>query len=137
MIVLVDTDVLIDVALDRRPFSRPAGHLLDALERRQGEGYVAWHSISNFCYMVAPKKGTPGAKEFIRDLLRFVEVSPTGTKDVLYAIHLAMADFEDALQCAAAIACQADVIATRNFRDYRNSPVPARSPQAVLRALGA
>ena len=136
MTVLVDTDVLIDVALDRRPFSELAGNLLDALQKKPGEGYVAWHSISNFYYMVAPKKGNPGAKDFIRDLLRFVNVSPAGTKDVLFAIRLAMADFEDALQCAAAVACQADVIATRNFRDYRNSPVPARSPQAVLKSLG-
>jgi predicted nucleic acid-binding protein len=103
MIVLIDTDVLIDVALDRRPFSDPAGRLLDALQERRGEGYVAWHSISNFYYMVAPKKGSPGAKDFIRDLLRFVNVSPAGTRDVLYAIRLPMADFEDALQCAAAV----------------------------------
>jgi hypothetical protein len=79
---------------------------LDALEQKRGEGYVAWHSISNFYHMVAPKKGNPGARDFVRDLLRFVGVSSTGTKDVLYAIHLPMADFEDALQCAAAIACQ-------------------------------
>lgn len=135
MIVLIDTDVLIDVALDRRPFSDPAGRLLDALQERRGEAYVAWHSISNFYYMVAPKKGSPGAKDFIRDLLRFVGISPAGTRDVLYAIRLPMADFEDALQCAAAVPCHADVIATRNFRDYRKSPVPARNPQAVLTAL--
>ena len=76
MTVLVDTDVLIDVALDRRPFSELAGNLLDALQKKPGEGYVAWHSISNFHYMVAPKKGNPGAKDFIRELLRFVNVSP-------------------------------------------------------------
>jgi len=135
MIVLIDTDILIDVALDRRPFSDPAGRLLDALQGRHREAYVAWHSISNFYYMVAPKKGAPGTKDFIRDLLRFVGVSPAGTRDVLYATRLPMSDFEDALQCAAAVACQADVIATHNFRDYRNSPVPARPPQAVLTAL--
>jgi predicted nucleic acid-binding protein len=135
VIVLIDTDVLIDVALDRRPFSAPAGHLLDALQDRRGKGYVAWHSISNFYYMVSPKKGSPGAKDFIRDLLRFTDVSPAGTRDVLYAVGLRMADFEDALQCAAAVACEAEVIATRNFRDYRNSPVPARNPQAVLTAI--
>ena len=135
MIVLIDTDVLIDVALDRRPFAGSAGQLLDTLQERRAEAYVAWHSLSNFYYMVAPKKGSPGAKDFIGDLLRFVDVSPTGTKDVLYAIGLPMADFEDALQCAAAVSCRADVIATRNVRDYRNSPVPARNPQAVLNAL--
>jgi predicted nucleic acid-binding protein len=40
MIVLIDTDVLIDVALDRRPFSEPAGRLLDALQERRAEGRV-------------------------------------------------------------------------------------------------
>ena len=99
MIVLVDTDVLIDVALDRRPFSDPAGRLLDALQERRGEGYVAWHSISNFYYMVAPKKGSPGAKDFIRGLLRFVGVSRAGTRGVLYAIRLPMADFEHVAMC--------------------------------------
>jgi hypothetical protein len=104
---------------------------------KKGAARVMWRGIrfSNFYYMVAPKKGSPGAKDFIRDLLRFVGVSPAGTKDVLYAIRLPMADFEDALQCAAAVPCHADVIATRNFRDYRKSPVPARNPQAVLTAL--
>jgi predicted nucleic acid-binding protein len=135
VIVLIDTDVLIDVALDRRPFAGPAGDLLDALQERRAEAYVAWHSLSNFYYMVAPKTGSPRAKAFIGDLLRFVDVSPTETKDVLYAIGLPMADFEDALQCAAAVSCEADVIATRNVRDYRNSPVPARNPQGVLKAL--
>ena len=137
MIVLIDTDVLIDVALDRQPFSNPAASLLDALQKGPSEAYVAWHSISNFYYMVAPKKGSPESKDFIRDLLRFVNVSLTGTREVHYALRLAMTDFEDALQAAAAVACQADVIATRNFRDYRKSPVPARSPQSVLAALGA
>jgi predicted nucleic acid-binding protein len=133
MIVLIDTDVLIDVALDCRPFSDPAGRLLDALQERRGEGYVAWRSISNFYYMVAPKKGSPRAKDFIRDLLRFVGVSPAGTRDVLYAIHLPMADFEDALQCDAAVPCHADVTATRNFRDYRQSPVPSETPRPFSR----
>jgi hypothetical protein len=69
VIVLIDTDVLIDVALDRRHFSDPAGRLLDVV------------------------------------------------------------------QCAAAVPCHADVIATRNCRDYRKPPVSALNPQAVLTAL--
>ena len=41
-------------------------------------------------------------------------------------------DFEDALQVAAAEACGADVIATRNVRDYAKSPVRAATPKALL-----
>ncbi len=56
MTVLIDADVLIDVALDRRPFSQPAAALLDALQQRPGQAYVAWHTVSNFYYMVAPAR---------------------------------------------------------------------------------
>jgi hypothetical protein len=43
-----------------------------------------------------------------------------------------MRDFEDAMQVAAAQACAADIIATRNTRDFRASPVKARTPKQLL-----
>jgi len=135
MILFIDTDILIDVALDRHPFVSSAAKLLDALEKRPGLAYIAWDSISNFYYMVKPTQGSPPTKAFIRELLRFVQVAPTSGKDVLYALRLPLSDFEDALQCAAAIASGADFIVSRNFKDYRNSPVPAQRPEAVLKML--
>ena len=135
MIVLVDTDVLIDLALDREPHVKSAGELLDALQARPGTGFIAWHSISNFYYLVAPSRGRAGARGFLADLTTFVEVSPTTTKSLQLGITLRMRDFEDALQVAAAVACHANVIATRNVRDYRNAPVAAARPDAVLTQL--
>jgi predicted nucleic acid-binding protein len=44
MIVLLDTDVLIDIALDRTPHAEAATKLLEGLENRRGKGFVAWHS---------------------------------------------------------------------------------------------
>ena len=46
-----------------------------------------------------------------------------------------MTDFEDAMQVAAARACGAGHIVTRNVRDYERSPIPAVSPQAALTGL--
>ena len=135
MIVLIDTDVLIDVALGREPFVEPASRLLDAMEKRPGTAFVAWHSISNFYYLVSPRKGAPGAKGFLLDLARFVEVAPTTTESLRTAGRLEMHDFEDALQVAAALACRAAVIATRNRRDYERSPVPAATPDDVIGRL--
>ena len=49
---------------------------------------------------------------------------------------LAMSDFEDAaMQVAAAAACGADVIVTRNLRDYRRSPIRAAAPGDVMPEL--
>lgn len=135
MILLVDTDILIDFALDRRPHAAAAGELLDALERRQATGFIAWHSVANFHYLVVSKKGASATRAFLLDLLRFVQVAPTSTESVRYAANLPMRDFEDALQVAAAVACGANMIATRNVRDYTRSPVRAATPTALMKEL--
>ena len=75
------------------------------------------------------------ARQFIHGLLRIVSVAQTGTEDVLYAASLPMRDFEDAMQVAAARACGAQHIVTRNARDYARSPIPAISPQEALDLL--
>lgn len=135
MIILLDTDVLIDLALDRAPHSAPAAQLLDALAQRPGRAFVAWHSISNFYYLVAPTRGRSETRAFVLDLTRFVAVAPTTTESLRIAAGLEMADFEDAMQAAAALACRGTVIATRNVKDYAKSPVRAAEPAKVLREL--
>ena len=138
MSLLVDTDILIDFALDRRPHAAAAGELLDALERRQATGFIAWHSVANFHYLVVSKQGASATRAFLLDLLRFIQVAPTSTESVRYAASLPMRDrdFEDALQVAAAVACGANTIATRNVRDYARAPVKAMTPTILLKELG-
>ena len=135
MILLVDTDVLIDLALDRRPYATAAAELLEGLERRQANGFIAWHSVANFYSLVGAKQNHAAAKAFLLDLLRFVQVAPASTESVRYAAALPMRDFEDALQVAAAVACGATIIATRNVRDYARSPVRAATPTALVKEL--
>ena len=136
MILLVDTDILIDFALDRRPHAAAAAELLDALERRQATGFIAWHSVANFHYLVVSKQGASATQAFLLDLLRFIQVAPTSTESARYAASLPMRDFEDALQVSAAVACGANTIATRNVRDYARSPVRATTPATLLKELG-
>lgn len=133
--MLLDTDVLIDLALDRRPHSGPATELLDRIEHGPENAFVAWHTVSNFYYLVAPSRGDTGTRDFIVELTRFVAVASTNTESLRYAAALPMADFEDAMQVAAAHACGARHIVTRNLRDYRHSPIPAMSPRDVLDEL--
>ena len=130
--ILLDTDVLIDIALDRRPHSEPASELLDQVERGLQSAYIAWHTVSNFYYLVASSRGGENARDFIVDLTRFVRVATTDTDAVHYAAGLPMADFEDALQVAAARSCGAQYIVTRNVKDFARSPIPAMSPREAL-----
>ena len=133
--ILLYTDVLIDVALERHPHSGPASELLDRIERGAESACIAWHTVSNFHYIVAPSYGATGSREFIVELTRFVSVANTNTEGIRYAAGLPMSDFEDAMQVAAARACGARHIVTRNVRDYARSPIPAISPQEALDGL--
>ena len=135
MTLLLDLDVILDLILDREPYSAPAAELLGMIETRPGSAFIAWHSISNFVYLSARRHGRKTSKQFIVDLCRFVAVAKTDTESLRYAAGLAMSDFEDAMQVAAAAACGADVIVTRNLRDYRRSPIRAAAPGDVLPEL--
>src|SRR5262245_4667873 len=115
MRVLIDTDVLIDVALKRPPFFRDSNRVLEWIESGAGEGAVAWHSISNLAYMMTDARG------FIRDLVQFVQVTASGTSEVLVALDLPLKDLEDAMQVAAARSCSAEWVITRNVHDYTKS----------------
>ncbi len=133
--ILLDTDVLIDVALDRHPHSGPSSELLDQIEQGAESAYIAWHSVSNLYYIVAPARGGLSARDFIVELTTFVSVATTDTEAIRYAAGLPMGDFEDAMQVAAARACGARHIVTRNVRDYERSPIRAIDPQEALAEL--
>lgn len=132
MRILLDTDILIDVTLDRKPFSNYSSHVFNLSESRQIKSFVAWHSISNFYYLVRPKTSGIKAREFIIDLLRFNEIAPVSTKDAIFATSLNLPDFEDSLQVASARACRAELILTRNVKHYTKSPIPARTPKEFI-----
>ena len=91
--------------------------------------------MSNLYYLVEPAHGDAGTREFIVELVAFVSVAVTDTDSIRYAAGLPMDDFEDAMQVAAARACGARYVVTRNLRDYERSPIPAVGPQQLLSEL--
>ena len=135
MIILLDTDVLIDIALNRTPHVESSTKLLEALESRHGKGFVAWHSLSNFYYLVSPTKGAYQTRDYLADLTRFIDIAPATREGFHSACQLPMKDFEDAMQVAAAMACGAEVIATRNIRDYARAPIRVAAPVTLIKEL--
>jgi predicted nucleic acid-binding protein len=131
MKILIDTDILLDVALDRVPFVEYSGQVLDWAENHPGSACVAWHTLANVAYLV---KGNPRA--FLKELLSFVIVPGTSTEAARQALELPVADLEDAFQAITAQTFTADYVVTRNLKDYRRSPVPAASPEQFICDLG-
>ena len=130
MRLLLDCDVLLDVLLAREPHLEESAEVLDWAEAHPGSVAVAWHTLANLHYL-----SSDGARGFIRELLEFARVPRTGTAEMVEALELPLADLEDAMQVAAAGSFGAQVIVTRNLRDFRDSPIQALSPPDVLPLL--
>lgn len=130
MRLLIDTDVLLDFALNREPHAKAAKRLLRWAAANPGRCAVAWHSLANLNYMMRGK-----TEAFISDLLEFVEIPRTGREQMQAALDMGFADLEDAMQTSAAMLFGAQLIVTRNTRDYRRSPIKVDTPEAVLKLL--
>jgi predicted nucleic acid-binding protein len=135
MTVLIDTDILLDIALKREPFFSYSSQIIEMCENNTLIGYLAWHTLSNFYYLVGSEEYKKYTREFISDLLQFTKVAPTNTESAKRALSMKISDFEDALQISAAISCNADYIITRNVKHYKKSQVPALTPDNFIKKM--
>ena len=133
--ILIDSDVLIDDAVDRHPYSIESKEFLRRAEQTVGMVFVSWHSIANLYYIASRERTDEDVRRYIARLLSFAQIAETNTEHLRYALDLDMRDFEDAMQVAAAQACNAERIVTRNVKDFVNSPIRAITPEEALREI--
>jgi predicted nucleic acid-binding protein len=135
--ILVDTDVLIDIALGRPDFGPDSRAVVDWCEQTLGTAVIAWHTVSNLFHLIRAARSDSFARSFIGDLIKVITVTSGGTEGVRQALAMRMNDLEDALQVTAAISGNADHIITRNTADYRGSVIPALTPREFLKRFVA
>lgn len=133
--VLVDTNVLLDVILDRDPWAEDATTLLDKIAKGEAHGYVAGHAITTVHYLVERAKGRAAAATAVSDLLDILTVVPLEETDFQRALSLGLKDYEDGVQAAACLKVGARFLVTRNERDFKGALVTPRSSGEVLALL--
>lgn len=130
--VLIDTNVVLDVILDRAPWANDATVLLDLIATSRTRGYVAGHAVTTVYYIVERERGRTTAVTAVGDLLEILEVVPLESADFQRALAMGLGDYEDAVQAAACLKVGASFLVTRNQRDFKGAPVASRSPAEVL-----
>lgn len=130
MRLLLDINIFLDIAFARSGQSASTALILECGAKH--EAWVAWHTLATLAYLIERQHDVRTARDFITGLLEWAQVAETTQEHARYALALPMRDLEDALQSAAAHACSAHVIITRNGRDFRASPTPALSPEQFL-----
>lgn len=133
--VLFDSDVLLDVLLNRHPFIIDSAQALNAVATEQIKGYLAGHAVTNLYYIMRRQLNSTIAHEKLTQLLQRIEVASVTDDIIRSALQSPMTDFEDAVTSEAAYAAQVDLIATRNISDFEKSPVPAVLPSRLIEIL--
>ena len=129
---MLDTNVVLDVLLDRTAFVDQSSQILDLVERGTVTGLLCATTITTLAYLAGKAVGKQPATKQIRQLLSLFEVAPV-TRAVLDAALASKApDFEDAVLAEAALQAGAHAIITRNLRDFAHSPVRAHTPAQWL-----
>ncbi len=130
---LLDTNVLLDVALARPGLHAASGAVVAWCMNNPGSGLLAIHSLATFYYLVGRAAGAAKARAFIADLIEGTDIARLDNAEVKRALALPMTDFEDALIAAAAESAAATHIVTRNTADFRRSPIKAVTPEDFAR----
>jgi predicted nucleic acid-binding protein len=135
MRVLLDTDVVLDHLLNRAPFAQAAGELLELNAKGVFDGYVSGITPINIFYIARKVMERDRLRQALNDLLIAVRVCPLNHSILTGAFALPFTDYEDAVQCASAMASRLDAIVTRNLSDFKNAALPVFSPADFLNKL--
>ena len=134
MKILLDTNVVLDVALARQPFCQAAEMILDASDFRRVHLFITASSATDLYYVLRKEKGRDIGLRFIRRLLEGVDACGVDKNTLIVALNSGFSDFEDAVQNAAAIDNQIETIVTRDKAGYRTSPLAVLTPEEFVAA---
>ena len=136
MIILVDTNIVLDVLLKREPYADYAKTIITKCADREVIGYLAAHSIPNLFYILRKAYSLAERRTFIRNLCDIFCISNLNTEKIISAIeNEEFYDFEDCLQEECAVEVMADYIVTRNPDDYKKSRIKVIEPDEFIKLL--
>lgn len=137
MKMLLDTNIVLDVLLDRMPFSDAAVELFSKVEDGTIIGYLCGTTITTVHYLAAKTIGAPQAQTEIKKLLSLFEVAPVNRHVLESALGADFTDFEDAVIHEAACHVGAEAIVTRNQKDFKKSRISVYTSEEMAKILSS
>jgi predicted nucleic acid-binding protein len=134
--IFVDTNILVDLIADRRPFSKFAIQFFSKAEERKVTLYTSSHSIATTHYLLKKYIDEKELREVLYQILEYVQVVAIDHDVVKKGLKSKHKDFEDAIQIISAYSVEKlDCIVTRNIKDFKGAEIPVLSPDELAKHL--
>ena len=135
MVILVDTNIIIDALANREPYADDAKRIMERCAAREITGILAAHSIPNLFYILRKNFSQEERRFLLKNLCEIFQISDLNEKKIVATLENKFSDFEDGLQEECAVESMADYIVTRNPADFKHSRVKVILPDELLREL--
>ena len=132
MQLLIDTNIILDIALKREPFYKDSATIFKKIDNKSVFGFVTATTITDIYYIAKKDKGHSIAIDFISNLIQIVDLIGIDKEIVKEALTTNLNDFEDSIQSVASSYNGIDLIITRNTKDFKESKVKAMTPIEFL-----
>ncbi|MBI2259666.1 MAG: PIN domain-containing protein [Flavobacteriia bacterium] len=132
----IDTNIILDLLADRKPFSKNAEHLFVLAEEKKIRLYCSIISFNNIYYILKKELGHKKTIPILNLLKQQVHIIDFDKNILLKAMDSDFQDFEDAIQHFSALTNQnIECIVTRNEKDYKHSNLLILTPDLALYRL--
>lgn len=132
--LFLDTNIVIDLLEKREPYCYDVVRLFTMSYYKQINLFISPITYSTAAFLLR-KHGSNGVRDLLSNIRQLTRVSSTDEHTVDNAIASQFDDFEDALQYYSAIQANADIIITRNGKDFKNSKIPVMTAGECLTNL--
>lgn len=130
--VFVDTNIIVDLIADRRPYSKYAIEIFYKAEEKKIKLFTSSHSIATTHYLLKKYLEEKPLREVLYNLLDYLTVIPVNIDVLKKGLRSKHKDFEDAIQivCASSIE-KIDCIVTRNTKDFKDCEILVMTPDEL------
>jgi predicted nucleic acid-binding protein len=136
--LFIDTDVIIDFLIDRKPFSREAAIIFTLIEQKKLKGFSSSLTFSNLYYVLRKIESHNKVISKLDCLSKMVGILKVEELTIKNALASGFPDFEDSIQYFSAVdSKKIDVIITRNIRDFKKSEIPVMTPGDFLKTASS
>lgn len=136
MKVMCDTNIILDVLLDREPFAEASDNILRLCEKGIIEGYTTASCVTDVFYFVRKHlRDTERSYDVMEKLLEILKICEVTDRHIREALLLRRPDFEDALVTVCAKSASCDHIVTRDRKGFSDFGIPCLAPEELLREV--
>ena len=120
MRVFLDTNILLDLLLERPGYEYPA-EILQMHDDRKITVCQSSLSLANIAFVLRKEFGKHLIQPTIKMLCAITEIIPLDEAEIQEATLLDGPDFEDIMQLVCAVHGNCDILVTRNIKDFKIS----------------